>query len=34
MTASTVVLVILGLAVVTAWGLLIRDAVRDRDRRL
>lgn len=34
MTASTVVLVILGLAVAVAWGLLIRDSVLDRDRGL
>lgn len=29
MTASTVVLIILALAVVVSWGVLVRDVVRD-----
>ncbi len=34
MTASTVVLIILGLATVLTWGVAVRDVVRDvRERR-
>lgn len=34
MTASTVLTIVLGVMVLSAWGLLILDSIRDRDRGL
>lgn len=34
MTASTVLTIVLGVMVLSAWGLLNRDSIRDRDRGL